>query len=151
MQNKKRRAIELLDAGKHLVEIAAELKMDITTIWRWRRGDQEFDKAVAERMVENDDERVKIVEGLLFQRIIRGECSATEMMRYLAYRAPERWQSKVGALGGLIPDGAGDGGDQISVTVLQQLVLRFENELPRVIRDGIPTTAKPAIPAATPD
>lgn len=63
-----------------------------STITRWRREDEEFDRKVRDAKDHQQDMRNQKIEDKLFQRIIKDEAAASETIFYLKNKAG--WESE---------------------------------------------------------
>lgn len=64
----------------------------VSTVWRWRQLDQDFDQKVRQAIKSADAMRVSLVEDSLFDRIVKGEAKASETIFYLVNRGRGRWK-----------------------------------------------------------
>lgn len=122
-QLQKSRVIEIMGAGKRLIEAAREIGRDPATLYKWRMNDPEFDAEVAALVEENEEARVKAVEETLYDRIMSGEASDTLAIFFLTNRARDRWKNRhskevLGADGKPV--------DQIPVSQLHALAVKVE-------------------------
>jgi hypothetical protein len=118
----KERVVALLSEGKHFSTAAVLVGIDATTIWRWRRADPDFDAKVKPLMLENDEDRVSLVEETLFERIVAGKAAPAEVIFWLKNRCPQRWKDKVSAE--LLDDKGNP--QKIGLPVLQAVLSRVE-------------------------
>ena len=90
---KKALFLENYEEGIHSMQAAAlAAGTTRTTIWRWRRTDPEFDRAVTALTSIVDVQRTLQVEEMLYKRITDGEASTGEIVFWLCNRAPKRWK-----------------------------------------------------------
>jgi hypothetical protein len=95
-KKRKQAAILALYAeGKHTLEGAAQKggSVSISTLWRWRAADAEFDAQVTMAKKDVEGVQVQLVEDSWIQRVIKGKCTPSEIFFFLVNRAPDRWRS----------------------------------------------------------
>lgn len=87
--------LTLYAEGKLTLEGAAlkAARVSVSTLWRWRKADAEFDAQVTAARKDVESLQVHLVEDSWVQRLMRGKCTPTEMIFYLINRAPDRWRS----------------------------------------------------------
>lgn len=87
--------LALYAEGQHTLEGAARKagQVSISTLWRWRAADPEFDAQVTAARKEVEGVQVQLVEDSWIQRVIKGACTPSEIFFFLVNRAPERWRS----------------------------------------------------------
>lgn len=129
LQGKKKAVLALFRTSLFSLQRAAKqaAKVDSSTVWRWRQRDPEFDAAYREAQEHVDGVRLSHVEDTLYQRIVKGDASAAEVIFWLKNRGKQRWRDKI------IAEVTGaDGQPLIPIEALRSLVLDDEPRPKRV-------------------
>ncbi len=124
-QRLKRRISQAIEDGHTLGAIARGLRVDRTTIWRWRSADEAFDAVCREGMFVADGLRLQMVEDRFYKDLIHGRVSGMERIFYLTNEsnrkrgAPRRQNlMKIEAVI--------EGKEKIPLAVAQEAVARVE-------------------------
>lgn len=98
-----------------MVKAAAECGIHVSTIFRWRQLDAEFDNHFLGAQQRSDRSRVLMVEDSMFARSVGGKAHAAETIFFLKNRDPERWKDRREVTGA-------DGRDLIPLALIRQVL-----------------------------
>ena len=88
----KKRFLEILQNEITTIKAAArKIGRAENTLWKWRQGDEEFDKAVREAKQNQRNMRAERVKDAVFKRIMDGEAAASTTIFWLKNNAG--WQN----------------------------------------------------------
>lgn len=84
---------EYAEGTKGIARAAQAAGTSHVTVWRWRREDPEFDRAVDELQEHLDPMRTALVEETLLTRLVTGKANSSEYFFWLVNRSGGRWRN----------------------------------------------------------